>query len=252
LTVNTLRPAALLVALALALLMPGAVLAESNETEIPHVTMAPCPPDAEVCMFGGGADDEPLPEITPVPCPADAEVCAYAEPGVSDGLRLYLRGLEIDGASHRFEGKLWLDGGQLGASTGCNQISAAAHVADGTLFVDGPIASTEMACEGAAGAAERLLFEALMRGPFSIADGELRGDGVRILVDQAGETGSGEQPGDGEEQPERSLETFDLAMCRELVDEATWEDAFGPDGTPASDAGPRTILFPRVSPRSRR
>ena len=90
--------------------------------------------------------------------------------------------LVVDGVRTKVEGKLWIQGTNLGASAGCNSIGAQVSVDGNVLTIVGPTSMTEMACPGVDGQAESILLKILAGGKLTIEAGKWVGNVGEIEV----------------------------------------------------------------------
>jgi hypothetical protein len=178
-------------------------------------------------VFAGGPDPTSG-------CPDGAEVCVTSAP--AEGRYFYIVGIEHGDKLIRIEGKIWWDGGQLGASVGCNSIGGAATFSDDRLVLAGPLASTRMACEGPVGEAEAALFAVLAGDTFEFDGKALVGSDGRILVSEVLPVEPGDTPTDPGEvvQPEPAV---DYEACRGIVPSEDWDIIYGRPGSGGTDAG---------------
>jgi hypothetical protein len=192
---------------------------------------------------------EPKPDA---PCPSGAERCLVpVAPGgtttAPTGHYYSIAAIERGGDAGKIEGKLWIEGDQLGASVGCNMIGARVRFDGRTLTVREALITTEMACEGRLAEAEQALLAALAAGPFTWDGSGFAGKEARIVASQVGVSGA--QPPDGAVSdpdapvgkpvepggavPEPGL---DLEACRRLIPEKEWQAVFGPAGAQTGTA----------------
>ena len=159
---------------------------------------------------------------------------APAAPG-----RYYVvEGVERGANTIKVQGKLWIEGGRLGVSVGCNTIGATVAFDGKTLRITGPLATTEMGCPADLAAAESSLIAALGGGPFNFDGSAFSGKDVRILATAMGtSTGPAVPPGGGVIVGPGIA--FDPLLCKDLVAPEEWAAVFGVGGaTGVSGAAP--------------
>jgi hypothetical protein len=196
-------------------------------------------------------------------CPDGAEVCIQLvppvrEPGTPPGFSYYIAAVEQRGATVKIEGKLWIEGDQLGASVGCNQIGARVSFDGRTLVIRQALVTTKMACDETTATAERTLVRALAAGPFTWDGSGFGGTAVRIVASQAGVPPPQPPDGDGAAEPvgkpgvdpgtgNEPEPGLDLEACRAFIPEKEWEAVFGPafgrpgSGSTSSGSGGGTV-----------
>jgi hypothetical protein len=213
-------------ALATLLALPAAALAAEPKSG------STCRDGAEMCIQP--VDPRPVEPGPVAPRPA--------------GRYFYIAAIERGGTAVKVEGKLWIEGGQLGASVGCNSIGGRATF-DGRTLTTGDLITTEMACEGPLAETERALVAALTAGPFTWNGSAFTGKGVTIQASEAGTTPA--VPPDAPiSDPDAPVSKpggpgpvappdpgFDLEACRPFIPEDAWQAVFGPFPGPGGGSG---------------
>ena len=158
-------------------------------------------------------------------------------PSPVTGHYYYLAAVEQGGKTVKLEGKLWIEGDQLGASVGCNSIGARVTFDLRTLTIVGDLATTLIGCPKDQAAAEAALVAALGAGPFARDGSGFTGKGARIVAGGVGTAPvwpADEVPPDKMVDPNGTVSSpiidpapFDLEQCRKFISQKEWDTAFG-------------------------
>lgn len=207
------RTAALLAASVLLVLSAAPALAED--------------PTPEPVVGGGSAE-------TPILLGAPATIAGGYE----------IRALEGPDGTLEVQGKLWIDGGSIGASVGCNTLGGKVLSIEADLVRFGATMTTEMGCAPELAAGEALLLRLFAGGELRLVGDALVSPAGRILVvppvavdpgiatpsTAPGETPVDPNPG----EPAPTVFPFALEQCIGILpDEELAPFGLGPLGVPA-------------------
>ncbi len=169
--------------------------------------------------------------------PAAALAADPRPPSHVTGHYYYLAAVEQGGKTVKLEGKLWIEGDQLGAAVGCNSIGAKVTFDLRTLTIVGDLTTTLIGCPKDQAATEAALVAALGAGPFAWDGSGFTGKGARIVASEVGTAPVGPAdlvPPDKVVDPNGSVSSpivdpapFDLEQCRKLIPQKEWDAAFG-------------------------
>jgi len=169
--------------------------------------------------------------------PSAALAADPAPPSTVAGHYYYLAAVEQGGQTVKLEGKLWIEGDQLGASVGCNSIGAKVTFDLRTLTIVGDLTTTLIGCPKERAAAEAALLAALDAGPFAWDGSGFAGKGARIVASEVGTAPVAppdQLPPDRIVDPNGTVggpitepDPFDFEQCRGFISQKEWDAVFG-------------------------